>query len=172
VVVLAAGVIVAAVLSTRGGSHPDVSPVTTVQPFSLAPVIPGQPPAVLGADPGHPVVLTFFASWCLPCTEELPLIERLSQKWAAAPVGASVPRVVGIDELDQRPDGPDMVTQAGVTFPAGYDHDGSVGAKWDVDGLPITVFIAADGRIVDYHRGQLHQGQLDALVARLEAAGR
>jgi cytochrome c biogenesis protein CcmG/thiol:disulfide interchange protein DsbE len=161
---VAGAVIVAAVLSTRGTARADVSPVATAPPFSLPSVNPGGKPVVLGAVPGRPVVLTFFASWCQPCIQELPLIERVARAGAV--------EVVGIDELDQRPDGPGMVAQTGVTFPSGYDHDGSVGAKWYVDGLPITVFIGADGRVVDYHRGQLRQAQLDGLVARLEATGR
>jgi hypothetical protein len=78
--------------------------------------------------------------------------------------------VVGIDELDQKPDGPDLVHQTGVTFPSGYDHDGAVGHSWAVNGLPITVFIAPTGRLVAYHRGQLNAAQFDALVSRLEAA--
>jgi cytochrome c biogenesis protein CcmG/thiol:disulfide interchange protein DsbE len=174
VVAIAATVVVVAV-ATSDGSAADVSPVRDAQPFSLAPVIAGQPVSALGAAPGHPVVLTFFASWCQPCTQELPLLERLSTSWAAERSRSSspsrVPVVVGIDEMDQRPDGPEMVRQAGVTFPAGYDHDGSVGRRWLVDGLPITVFIASDGRVVDYHRGELRQHQLDVLVRRLETAG-
>jgi thiol-disulfide isomerase/thioredoxin len=172
-VALAVAVVVVAVLTSDGGGAADASPVPTARGFTLPPVIAGQPPAVLAPVPGHPVVLTFFASWCQPCTQELPLLEKLSRSWQSERAGvgsSSVPVVVGVDELDQRPDGPDMVQQARVTFPSGYDHDGSIGRRWLVDGLPITVFIAPDGRVVDYHRGQLRQGELDALVRRLRAA--
>jgi cytochrome c biogenesis protein CcmG/thiol:disulfide interchange protein DsbE len=170
-VVVAAVVVGAAVLTSRGGGSGDAeSPIPQAEPFTLAPVIAGQPAAVLPAIPGHPVVLAFFASWCAPCTEELPLIEKLSRATTGGPRGVASPTVVGVDELDQRPDGPDLVRAAGVTFPAGYDHDGSVGQKWHIDGLPITVFIAPDGRVVAYHRGQLSQHQLDGLVRRLTAA--
>jgi len=171
VVVVAAVVVGTAVLTSRGGGAGDTEiPIPQVEPFTLAPVISGQPRAVLSATPGRAVVLAFFASWCAPCTQELPLIEKLyrssAQTGAASP---APPTVVGVDELDQRPDGPDIVRAAGVTFPAGYDHDGSVGQKWHIDGLPITVFIAPDGRVVAYHRGQLSQHQLDGLVRRLAA---
>jgi len=171
VVAVAAMVVAMAVLTSRGGGSGDAaSPVPQAEPFTLAPVIPGQPSAALGAAPGRPVVLAFFASWCAPCAQELPLIERLARSSAAGPGGAAAPAVVGVDELDQRPDGPDLVRATGVTFPAGYDHDGSVGQKWHIDGLPITVFIAPDGRVVAYHRGQLSQHQLDGLVRRLMVA--
>ncbi|HEY2430285.1 MAG TPA: TlpA disulfide reductase family protein [Acidimicrobiales bacterium] len=170
---LAAAAVVVVAVVTSGGSA-DTSPVATARPFSLGPVLSGGPPSSLAGAPGHPVVLTFFASWCQPCTQELPLLERLARSWdgerARSAVPSTVPVVVGVDELDHRPDGPDMVRRAGVTFPAGYDHDGSVGRRWLVDGLPITVFIAPDGRVVAYHRGQLRQPQLDVLVRRLVAA--
>jgi cytochrome c biogenesis protein CcmG, thiol:disulfide interchange protein DsbE len=170
VVVLAVTAVVVAVVTSGSGA---ASPVPTARGFTLPPVIAGQPPVVLPSAPGRPVVLNFFASWCVPCTEELPMLERLSRTWQAEDAGAgsaTVPMVVGIDELDQRPDGPAMVRQAGVTFPSGYDHDGSVGRRWLVNGLPITVFVAPDGRVIDYHRGQLRQTQLDSLVRRLQAA--
>jgi len=173
VVVVAAAVVVGtAVLTSHGGGSSDTeSPIAQVEPFTLAPVIAGQPQATLAAVPGHPLVLAFFASWCAPCTEELPLIEKLYRSSTGGPNGAAAAlTVVGVDELDQRPDGPDLVRSAGVTFPAGYDHDGSVGSKWHIDGLPITVFIAPDGRVVAYHRGQLSQHQLDGLVRRLAVA--
>ncbi len=95
------------------------------------------------------------------------MLEAARTSW-----GPSGPELVGVDELDQRPDGPDLVRHAGVTFSTGYDHDGSVGAKWEVNGLPITAFIAPDGRVVAYHRGQLDRHQLDSLVARLLQAAR
>ncbi len=157
---LAAGVVAAGIISSSGRAAGDAaSPVPAVRPFTLPPVIDGAAPVALPRVPGHPVVLTFFASWCAPCTRELPVIERAFR--------SGVP-VVGVDELDQRPDGPDLVRRTGVTFPSGYDHSGSVGRDWAVDGLPITVFIDAAGRVVDYHRGELTQHQLDQLVARLD----
>lgn len=153
-----------------GGSR---SPVATAPPFTLGPVIPGQPAASLGASPGHPVVVSFFASWCRPCIQELPLIERLARTWdgsrAAAADPATVPEVIGVDEQDQRPDGPDLVRRTGVTFPSGFDHDGRVGAAYGIDGLPITVFVSPGGRVVNYHRGALTSRQLDTLVRRLLA---
>jgi thiol-disulfide isomerase/thioredoxin len=167
--VVAAGVVAGAVVSSAGGVA-DKPPFPTARAFTLPSVVAGQPPASLAAVPGRPVVLTFFAAWCEPCVTELPLIERLSRAWQ--PEGAPAPVVVGVDELDQRPDGPNLVRRTGVTFANGFDHDGSVGRRWDVDGLPVTVFIAADGRIVSYHRGQLDAATLDRLVGRLTSASR
>jgi len=166
-VVGAAAVVAAAVLSSGGGVA-DRPPFVRSQSFTLPAVDAGQAAVSLAAAPGRPVVLTFFAAWCQPCTRELPVIERWYRSLPAA--GPGTPTVVGVDELDQRPDGPDLVHQAGVTFASGYDHDGTVGRSWAVDGLPVTAFVTAAGRVVAYHRGELDQTQLDRLVHRLEAA--
>ena len=154
--VLVAGGVVAAALLTSGGSAR--SPVAVVVPFRLPAVMAGGPDAVLRDHPGRPVVLTFFAAWCEPCKKELPAVEAL----AARPGG---PAVVGVDVLDQRADAQDLLAASRVTFPAGYDHDGAVGARWGVNGLPVTVFVGSDGRIVHYHRGQLGASELDRLAA-------
>lgn len=167
VVLLAGAVIGGAVLTTHGAGGSG-SPVATARGFSLPAAVRGEAAVALSPVPGHPVLLTFFASWCQPCIEELPLIEGLSQTWARQ---GSAGEVVGVDELDQRPEGPDLVRRTGVTFPAGYDHDGSVGKAWGINGLPITVAISPDGRVVEYHRGALSSRQLDALVKRLAEAG-
>ena len=160
-------VLAAATVSSRHGT-PDKPPFATARGFTLPPVDTGQPPVALAPVPGRPVVLTFFAAWCQPCIAELPVIERAWRSFQAQ--GPRAPLVVGVDELDQKPAGPDLVHTAGVTFPAGYDHDGSVGRAWAVNGLPITVFMTGTGRVVAYHRGQVNASQFDALVRRLEAA--
>jgi len=160
---------VAAAVLSSGGGEVDRPPFARSEPFTLQAVVTGQPGVSLAAAPGRPVVLTFFAAWCQPCTRELPVIEEWYRSLPAA--GAATPTVVGVDELDQRPDGPDLVRRTGVTFPSGYDHDGSVGRAWAVDGLPVTAFITASGQVVAYHRGELDRSQLDGLVHRLEAAG-
>jgi cytochrome c biogenesis protein CcmG/thiol:disulfide interchange protein DsbE len=162
VLLLAANAVAAGVISADASTTSDASPVPNAKPFTLAPVLAGHAPMRLTVPPGRPVLLTFFASWCQPCVDELPLIEKVAQEDKI--------EVVGVDELDQRPDGPDLVRSTRVTFPTGFDHDGSVGQKYDIDGLPINVFIAPDGRIVSYHRGQMDAGQLDHLVDHLLAA--
>ncbi|GAC1537348.1 MAG: hypothetical protein NVS3B12_21240 [Acidimicrobiales bacterium] len=162
VVLIAAGLVVVGVATSGGQARP---PVASAVAFGLPPVVEGGTGASLAAVPGRPVVLSFFASWCEPCRRELPLL-------AAEAARAGAPEVIGIDFLDQRADALDLLGQTRVTFPTGYDHDGEVGRRWGVDGLPVTVFIAPGGRVVAYHRGELRRSELSGLVRRLEAAGR
>jgi cytochrome c biogenesis protein CcmG/thiol:disulfide interchange protein DsbE len=155
---------VAAAVLSRGGSS-DTGPVTVAQAFNLPPVLPGAPNATLAAAPGRPTIVTFFAAWCDPCRAELPLLE-------AAAHAAGGPTVVGVDVLDQRPEAQMLVRQVGVTFPAGFDHDGTASQRWGVVGLPVNVFVAPDGRIVAYHDGELDAHQLSSFIHRLDAADR
>jgi cytochrome c biogenesis protein CcmG/thiol:disulfide interchange protein DsbE len=161
-VVILAGLVVGVAVLTSRGSSPDSGPVARVQPISLAPVTAGDPTAVVGAVPGRATVVAFFAAWCDPCRAELPIVESA---WRAA----NAPAVVGIDVLDQRSDAQALLAHAGVTFPSGFDHDGTVSQRWGVVGLPVTVFVSADGRVVAYHKGPLTRAQLAAFIARSQS---
>ena len=154
------GLVVAIAVVTTQGGRADAGPISVGQPFSLASVVDGGAPATLTAVPGRPTLVAFFAAWCDPCRAELPLVEAASHR-------AGAPAVIGVDVLDQRPDATALLRHAGVTFPSGFDHDGTVSQRWGVVGLPVTVLVGRDGRIVAYHRGQLRQPQLDALLRRV-----
>jgi thiol-disulfide isomerase/thioredoxin len=161
VLTLAGGVVTAGVLTTHGSASANVGPISEAQAFALPNVTPGAPTVALKAVPGKATIVDFFAAWCDPCRAELPLIEAIASR-------AGAPAVVGIDVLDQRPDALTLLKQSRATFPAGFDHDGSASQKWGIDGLPVTVFVAPDGHIVSYHRGQLDQRALEVLVDKLE----
>lgn len=110
---------------------------------------------------GKPVVLNFFASWCVPCRKELPAFQAASVR-----LGGQV-AFLGIDHQDDREGGLRLLSETGVTYPTGYDPDGKVATSYDLFGMPTTVFISADGRILDKHTGELTESQLLATVARL-----
>lgn len=91
---------------------------------------------------GHPVVLNFWASWCAPCREEAPLLERTYQRFRDQGV-----RFVGVNIRDQEPNARRFVEDFGITFPVVRDEDQELARGLDVYGLPQTFFIDADGRL-------------------------
>lgn len=91
---------------------------------------------------GHPVVLNFWASWCAPCREEAPLLERTYQRFKDQGV-----RFVGVNLRDQEPNARRFVEDFGITFPVVRDEDQELARGLDVYGLPQTFFIDADGRL-------------------------
>src|SRR5205085_8829127 len=89
---------------------------------------------------GKPVVLAFFASWCHPCEEELPVLEQFAREHAGAL------QVVAINFRDLSTDSVDFVHRLGITYPALLDDPSApVARSYGVRGIPQTVFIDSRG---------------------------
>ncbi len=111
---------------------------------------------------GKPVVINFWATWCLPCKEEMPLLERYAQKYPDQFI------VLGINSAEEEQVVKNYVQSLGITFPILLDQSGSVTESYYVRNFPITFFVDAQGML----RGQ-HLGTLDetALVKYLQTIG-
>jgi cytochrome c biogenesis protein CcmG/thiol:disulfide interchange protein DsbE len=112
---------------------------------------------------GHPVVLTFFASWCYDCQQELPALERIETD---GPAGV---RVVGVNYQDIADDSRAFVRRLGVTFPAVVEDTSSnpIAARYDVHEMPDTVFIDAMGVVRARAWGPMTASELRSNVAHL-----
>ena len=143
-------------------------PPRTAAPFSLS-RLGGGPRVtmpIVGEGAHHPVVLTFFGSWCGPCRAELPTVARVARQAAAA--GEKV-RFIGIDDNDTASAGLAFVRAAGVGFPVGRDYDVEVAPTYDVAWTPSTVFVDADGVIAETVRGPVSAATLRTGIARIDA---
>ena len=110
--------------------------------------------------PGVPTVVNLWASWCGPCREELPLMQELADT-----AGDRV-RVVGIVSRDGEPQAESFAADAGTTFPSAFDGDGDLMAELGLNGLPYTMFLAADGTLVHSELGPVESTEeLQELVA-------
>ncbi|HEY4621532.1 MAG TPA: TlpA disulfide reductase family protein [Gaiellaceae bacterium] len=116
----------------------------------------------LSALRGKAVVLNFWASWCVPCKEEAPVLEQL---WQENRERGLV--VVGLDAKDFRRDARDFVRRFGLTFPIVYDGPGDTIPDWGVTGFPETFVIDRDGWVVEAFVGAVNS---DEDRARLRAA--
>lgn len=127
----------------------------SVPQMDLAPVpglkragaeMPGLSPALF-AD-GKPTVVNFWASWCLPCVEEHPLLEALVRRTGV--------RLVGVNQKDQPANAARFLAQHGNPFVAvGSDANGRAAIEWGVYGTPETFVVDGRGVIVFKHVGPI-----------------
>jgi cytochrome c biogenesis protein CcmG/thiol:disulfide interchange protein DsbE len=165
--VLAAGLVVAAsllgVLVANLGRDPHVvdSPLVgrPAPSFSLAPVGGGAP---LTLPAGRPVVLNFWASWCMPCFEEHPVLVR-----AARDLGSDV-QFLGVVYEDEEQRIHDFLGRQGSSYPSLLDPDARTAIAYGVFGVPETFFIDRQGKIVAKHVGPLDD---ETLLKDLRLAG-
>jgi len=97
---------------------------------------------------GHPTVLNFWASWCAPCREETPLLEKTWRSYKDRGV-----RFVGVNLRDASANAKDFVRKFGVSYPVVVDNEEVLAQSFGVDGLPQTLFINADGEVVSATAG-------------------
>ncbi len=141
--------------TTAGGGH---APVFT------APGLDGRR-VLMDSYQGRPLVVNFFASWCNPCRDELPLL----QKYAAS--NPSVQFVL-FDYMDDTGAAKRLLDQAGVQVPVvAIDSDGQYGRAYGVFGLPTTVFVRSDGTIETTVRAQLDDRTLAGHLSRIAGPG-
>jgi cytochrome c biogenesis protein CcmG, thiol:disulfide interchange protein DsbE len=160
-------------LAGCAGGGPDRPSATTVaEPLGAQPLVARTQPqfqADLDTLRGRVVVVNFWASWCVPCREEMPALEQVSREYAEA--GKPV-TVIGVDASDVRSEAARFLDEVGVTYPTVYDQQGlrgGVAASWTVTGLPQTWFVARDGSRAGRIAGRLTVDDLRSRVDDLLA---
>lgn len=110
--------------------------------FTL-PRLVGSGELALASTRGKAVVLNFWASWCIPCKDETPLLQRSWQRWKGRGVV-----FVGVNAKDFRGDARRFLRRYRVTYPNVYDGKGSTLGRYGITGFPETFFLDAEGRVV------------------------
>jgi cytochrome c biogenesis protein CcmG, thiol:disulfide interchange protein DsbE len=111
---------------------------------------------------GQVVVLNFWASWCKPCQDESPLLERWHRRIRER--GATV---LGVDILDVTGRAQDFIDEYGLTYPMLKDKDGEGLDKFGVVAYPETFVIDRQGRIAAVARGPVDDAFMRRNVAPL-----
>jgi cytochrome c biogenesis protein CcmG/thiol:disulfide interchange protein DsbE len=107
---------------------------------------------------GEDLVVNFWASWCIPCQTEMPLLESADR--------AEHGRVsfLGIDSNDTRSAAVAFLSGVHVSYPTVSDPHGHEASAYRLFGLPTTVFISPSGRVLGRHIGQLNAATLKAAL--------
>ena len=113
---------------------------------------------------GRPVVIVFFASWCHPCEEELPVLQKIERDEDGRLA------VVGVSYRDLESDSVGFVRKLHVTFPALLDApDAPIAQRYGVRGIPQTVFVDAEGVVRGRIYGETSRAALRPAITDLLA---
>ena len=104
---------------------------------------------------GQPVVLNFWASWCVPCKKEAPLLA------ASAKTHAGKVAFLGVDVQDFTSDARHFLARYHVNYVSVRDGAGSTYDGYGLTGVPETYFVDREGRIIAHVPGQLSGKQLE-----------
>lgn len=162
--VLLATALVGAGCSEAGLGGDDPEPLDqggrSPAPAVSVPALDGGERITLASHLGRPVVLNFWASWCEPCTREMPALVAFAKQTPGVDV-------VGLAVNDVPADSRRFAREVGIPFDLGIDRDGAVAREFSVTGLPVTVIVDAEGRVADTFFGEITREQLDSYADQL-----
>jgi thiol-disulfide isomerase/thioredoxin len=96
---------------------------------------------------GQVVMINFWASWCVPCRQEMPLLETIYKKYK--PLGFTL---IGVNVEPDRKDAEGFLKQTPVSFPVLFDAKSQVSSLYNVQVMPTTVFIDRKGNVRLVHQ--------------------
>jgi cytochrome c biogenesis protein CcmG/thiol:disulfide interchange protein DsbE len=165
VVVAILGLVVTLALAFRRDPH-DIKTGTIGKPAPVFTLdrLDGSGKVALADLSGKVVVMNFFASWCLPCTQENPALVRVYERYRASDVV-----MLGVNYQESRDNGLAYVARMGMGWTTVADDDGRVALSYGVFGPPETFFIGPDGVIAGRHIGPIDEETLVTAIETLRA---
>lgn len=113
----------------------------------------------------QPAVVNVWASWCLPCRSEAPLLDQ-----ANAAYGNEI-AFIGIDVADTQDDAREFLAEFGLDFDHFFDPDREIPQAYNGFGTPITFFFGPGGELLATHNGVIDERTLALNIDELLATG-
>ena len=146
-------------LVNKGSSGLTVGDAAPVEPL---PRLEGGGSESLADYRGRWVLVNFWASWCLPCRDEAPALERFQREH-----GGPGFTVLGIDSRDLSSDGLGFVEEYDLSYPQLRDGDGDAAKEYGTTGVPENFLVDPRGKVRLLVRGPISEEQLREEVAPL-----
>jgi cytochrome c biogenesis protein CcmG, thiol:disulfide interchange protein DsbE len=108
-------------------------------------------------------VLNFWANWCVPCTDEAPVLKRAQARLTKAHAGT----VLGVTYREASPNSLKFVRQHKITYPSVRDVDAKLAEAYGTHRLPETFVIDRDGKIAGIARGQVDDATMNKMLDRV-----
>jgi cytochrome c biogenesis protein CcmG, thiol:disulfide interchange protein DsbE len=131
-------------------------------PLASVPGAAGQPAVPLFDGKARATYIDFWASWCGPCRQSFPWMNRMQAKFG--PKGL---RVVAINLDSQPADAQRFLAQVPAQFTLAFDPTAEAARRFGIKSMPSSVLLGADGKVVDMHAGFRDEdtGPLEARIA-------
>jgi cytochrome c biogenesis protein CcmG, thiol:disulfide interchange protein DsbE len=145
--------------STARGLGPAVEEVPVDLPAGPLPPLGPGPQVDLAAYAGRPLLVNFWATWCGPCVEEMPVLRDAERR-----LGDQI-AFIGINVQDNEASALEFLAELDVTYDQARDPMAEYFTAVGGFGMPTTLLVDPDGRIVYRYTGAIEAAQLDALLA-------
>jgi cytochrome c biogenesis protein CcmG, thiol:disulfide interchange protein DsbE len=131
-----------------------------VAPVAALPQLEGGASSSLADYRGSWVLVNFWASWCIPCREEAPALERFQRQHQGEDF-----TVLGVDTQDLSGDGRDFVEKYGLSYPQLRDGNGDAASDFGTTGVPENFLIDPRGKVRLLYPGPIDESYLRENVA-------
>ena len=131
-------------------------------PTTELPVLGGETSGSLADQRGRWALVNVWASWCVPCREEAPALQRFYERH-----GGERFEIVGIDTQEPAEDGLEFVDEFGLTYPQLHDGPGEFADELKTTGVPENFLVDPDGNVALLRPGPVTEAYLDQEVLPL-----
>jgi cytochrome c biogenesis protein CcmG/thiol:disulfide interchange protein DsbE len=111
--------------------------------------------------------IDFWASWCGPCRQSFPWMNRMQDKF-----GAKGLRIVAVNLDTKRADAQAFLAQLPAKFDLGFDNGGAVARQFGIRTMPSSVLVGADGKVIAVHHGFREEAEAELEQRIAEALAR
>ncbi len=113
---------------------------------------------------GKPMIVNFWASWCPPCKAEMPDFQKAYEEY-----GDQIQFImINMTTWEELPEDADaFLKSTGYTFPVYYDRAGEAAEAYDIESIPQTLFISAEGKMLGWEEGMISESKLQSYIQKL-----